>query len=53
MCGLERKGRHLFDVSSTVLGAIMTSEWIDEGMGDTCLMYQHCVGCDIELRVDW
>jgi len=25
------RGRHLFDVSSTVLGAILNCEWIGEG----------------------
>ena len=33
VCGLEREGGHLFDVSSTVLGAILNCEWIGEGGG--------------------
>ena len=28
----------MFDVSSTVLGAILNSLWIGEGGGETCLM---------------
>jgi len=32
------RGRHLFDVSSTVLGAILNCVWTGVGGGDTCLM---------------
>jgi len=38
VCGLENEGRHLFDVSSNVLGAILNCEWIGEGGGDIYLM---------------
>ena len=37
MRGLEKEGE-TFDVSNTVLGAILNWKWIVEGGGDTCLM---------------
>ena len=33
MCGFERVGRHLFDVSNTVFCAILNCEWPGEEGG--------------------
>jgi hypothetical protein len=38
VCGLEREGEDLFDVSSTVLVAILNCVCIEKGGGDTGLM---------------
>jgi hypothetical protein len=44
----------MFDVSSTVLGAILNFEWIGEGWGDTCLMLaalcwvHYLIACGLE-----
>ena len=52
MSGLEREGRHLFDVSNNVLGAIMNCVWIGERGGRQLFDFSSTVLCAI-MYCEW